>query len=142
MATVDEGALAHARPVVAEGEVVVGLPPAKRLGRCNGGSLGLLVVLSRLAIFTPSGLVLALLAVVGPVVLLVVHLVHLVEAFGLLLLIGLGGGLLVHDVFLAVDVEVAVFLAELGLQLINSGLNGRLGLSVFFLEQGETCMCW
>ncbi len=85
----------------------------------------------------PTRLVLALGAVVGPVLSLVVHLINVVEALGLLLLLDLSGGLLLHDIVLPEVVQVAVLRLELVFELSDLLLSGRLGLTVLFLNVCE-----
>ena len=82
MAWVKESALAHSTAGIPKREVIVGLSPAESLRRGQHGGLGLLVVLSNLAVLAPAGLRLALGTVVPSVLSLVLHLEDVVEAFG------------------------------------------------------------
>ena len=117
--TVDEGALAHARPVVAEGEVVVGLSPAHRLSRRDHGRLLSLLFITNLALVLSFGLVLELAAELEAFLVFLVALVHHVVAVRLVLFFGLMDDLLRHDVVLAEVVQVAVLRLELLLKLLN-----------------------
>jgi len=117
--TVDEGALAHARPVVAEGEVVVGLSPAHRLSRRDHGRLLSLLFITNLALVLSFGLVLELAAELEAFLVFFVALVHHVVAVRLVLFFGLMDDLLRHDVVLAEVVQVAVLRLELLLKLLN-----------------------
>lgn len=135
MAVVGEGALAHAGPVVAEGEVIVGLPPAESLGAGDDGLLHLLVVVSELAVLAPPRLVLALGAVVRTVLRFVVHLEHGVERTRLVsvtiqgLLLG-SGNLWVFEVG-----HVVVRLVELSLELSDLSHHRGFRLTSLFLNK-------
>ena len=128
MTTVDEGALAHARPVVAEREIVVGLSPADRLGRRDHRRLLSLLLVTNLALVLPLGLVLELAAELEALLVFFVALVDHVVAAGPVLFLGLESGLLLDDVVLAEVVQVAVLRVELILKLVNFLLGGFLGL--------------
>ena len=64
MATVMEGPFAHARPVIAADDIIIGLSPAECLSGCDNCSLISLVVVTQLSVLAPTRLVLALSAVV------------------------------------------------------------------------------
>lgn len=134
MAGVEEGALAHARAVAAKGQVVVRLSPAEGLGRGEHGGLRLLVVVAKLPVRAPARLVLALGAVVRPILGLVLHLEHVVEAAG----VGLGGQFLLlrglGDLGLAEIIDVGVLLVQLGLHLLDALHRRGMRLAVFFLS--------
>ena len=92
MTLVDEGALAHATAGVAESQVVVGLPPSELLGGGEDGLLRLLGVVALLPVLAPAGLVLAFGAVLGSVLLIILHLEDVVKASGSVLLLSFSLG--------------------------------------------------
>ena len=135
VASILEGALADATAAVAKGEVVVRLPPAEGLRAGQDGGLGGLVLVTELPVLAPARLVLALGAVVGAVLLVVLHLEHVVEALGsggvsLLFL-----GCLRNFVGFLEVVNVGVLLVQKVLQFLDPGVSSILGLTSLFLKQ-------
>ena len=128
-----EGALAHARAIVAAHDVVIGLAPAQRLCRRQHGLLHLLVVVADFPMLAPSRLIFAFGAVVGSVLDLVVHLEDVVEASrvrlcrGDLRVCGCGG------FGLPEVVDVGVSLIQFILQLLDAPHRGIPCLSCLFL---------
>lgn len=135
MTSVVESALAHASPVVAKGEVIVGLLPAERLRTGDHSLLHLLAVVPDLAMLAPARLVLALGAVVGTVHCIVIHLEDGVEGARFV-------SVTIHD-FLLGSGSLGVFevghivvrLVELGLELSDLSHHRCFRLTSLFLNK-------